>query len=178
MVPAAARAGHGFSSVLGDNDLRLGDIIILPHTNGFCRRTLKRGTTPFAEGCTASPDGIRTLTPLKGLAFMPFLTTRAFTSPFTLILGSFESICGRLLFRLFMLRCRSSSATRLSSRLTVSSRVWMIVTIASGSFCISARISSRSNTILSIFIPYSIEIWRLYELFSRKEVLKADIQTV
>ena len=51
-----------------------------------------------------------------------------------------------------MLSCRSSSATRFS-------RVWMIVTIASGSVCISARISSRSNVIPQyLFISHNIKI--------------------
>jgi hypothetical protein len=91
---ATARTDHGFSDMLGDDDLRFGDIIILPFVNRFCRDTLKRGTTPFAEGYTVRLDDIRVLTLLKSVTFMPFLTTREFTSPFTLLLGSFEPIGG------------------------------------------------------------------------------------
>jgi len=94
VAPATARTDHSFSDMLGDNDPRLGDIIILPFINGFCRDILKRGTTPFAEGYTIRLDDIRVLTPLKSVALMPFLTTREFTSPFTLLLGSFEPIGG------------------------------------------------------------------------------------
>ena len=94
MALATARTDHGFSDMLGDDDLRFGDIIILSLVNRFCRDTLKRGTTPFAEGYTVRLDDIRVLTLLKSVTFMPFLTTREFTSPFTLLLGSFEPIGG------------------------------------------------------------------------------------
>jgi hypothetical protein len=94
VFPAATRTDHGFSDILGDNEPRLGGIPILPFFNGFCRDTLKRSTTPFAEGCTVSLDDIRVLTPLKSVAFMPFLAPRELTSPFTLLLGSFEPIGG------------------------------------------------------------------------------------
>lgn len=94
MALATARTDHGFSDMLGDDDLRFGDIIILPFVNRFCRDTLKRGTTPFAEGYTIRLDDIRILTPPKSVALMPILAARVLTGLLTLLLGSFEPIGG------------------------------------------------------------------------------------
>jgi hypothetical protein len=70
--------------------------------------------------------------------------------------GTRESVMNRgLSSRYFRHRIRGSSAICFSSRHTVSSRFWVIATIASGLFCINARIASRLIFISSTFIYMS-----------------------